>query len=155
MRRTNCPNCGAPIEHYYNYQCPYCKTFLYNTEPNEETERIDIDRYDIRLDGVVIEKAFLHSGFLLTLYCTAYPKLQGYFQEETCIAIEKPKQCGCCIIFDATMVRNLRISSNPLAYLLHILKTHIPPYILESQASLDKIIESVRDCEYIGKGLDF
>lgn len=27
-----CPNCGAPIQHYYNYHCEYCGTFLKNTE---------------------------------------------------------------------------------------------------------------------------
>ena len=25
---TNCPNCGAPIEHIYSHNCPYCNTLL-------------------------------------------------------------------------------------------------------------------------------
>lgn len=35
--QTNCPNCGAPIKHYYNHNCEYCGTFLNNT--NEEIKR--------------------------------------------------------------------------------------------------------------------
>lgn len=25
--KSNCKNCGAPIEHRYNHRCPYCGTF--------------------------------------------------------------------------------------------------------------------------------
>lgn len=33
----NCPNCGAPIEHRYNHQCSYCKTFFdYRVEKTKE-----------------------------------------------------------------------------------------------------------------------
>lgn len=35
--KKNCPNCGAPIEHVYNHQCPYCKTIHnFNVEEKEE-----------------------------------------------------------------------------------------------------------------------
>lgn len=35
--KTNCPNCGAPIEHRYNHKCPYCNTFFdYRVEHIEE-----------------------------------------------------------------------------------------------------------------------
>lgn len=35
--KTNCPNCGAPIEHRYNHKCSYCNTFFdYRVERTEE-----------------------------------------------------------------------------------------------------------------------
>lgn len=37
LKETNCPNCGAPIEHRYNHKCLYCGTFFdYRVERTEE-----------------------------------------------------------------------------------------------------------------------
>lgn len=59
MSKTNCPNCGAPIIHYYNYNCEYCGTFLNNLENMskflEEKEITDIQ--------VSIERSFRTFGY--------------------------------------------------------------------------------------------
>lgn len=48
-KRTNCPNCGAPIRHYYNYCCEYCGTFLNNT--NEEIKNFkNCEVHDVKVD---------------------------------------------------------------------------------------------------------
>lgn len=62
IQKTNCPNCGAPIEHKYNHKCSYCGTFFdYRVERTEEinprymrdVKLIDIerciDRFALRL----------------------------------------------------------------------------------------------------------
>lgn len=41
MERTNCPNCGAPIEHRYNHNCSYCGTFFDYRTPIEETKKLN------------------------------------------------------------------------------------------------------------------
>ena len=71
---TNCPNCGAPIEHYYNYQCKYCKTFLHNTD--EEIKKIK--NTNIHFRNVEIEKDFLSRDILITIYGITFPKAHWY-----------------------------------------------------------------------------
>lgn len=48
--KTNCPNCGASIQHIYNHQCPYCKTLL--DFGIKQTEEIDPRyMYDVEFYG--------------------------------------------------------------------------------------------------------
>lgn len=75
---TNCPNCGAPIEHYYNYQCPYCKTFLKNTD--ETVNRASNKEFII--DRVIVEPSRLASGYDVIMYGHIAPIFQ-YFVETT------------------------------------------------------------------------
>ena len=52
--RTNCRNCGAPIEHRYNHQCPYCDTFFdYRVE---KTKEID-PKYMTNVKVIAIERS--------------------------------------------------------------------------------------------------
>ncbi len=76
--RTNCPNCGAPIEHYYNHKCPYCNTFLKNTD----NEVKDLSNYDLKFQDLEIEKSSCYCGYLLRLICRAYPKFKMYAEGE-------------------------------------------------------------------------
>lgn len=75
---NNCPNCGAPIEHYYNYQCPYCKTFLKNTD--ETVNRASNKEFVI--DRVEIEPDIHQPGYTILIYGYLRPKFQ-YFAEVT------------------------------------------------------------------------
>ena len=73
-KKTNCPNCGAPIEHYYNYQCPYCKTFLHNTD--EQIKKLN--NVDIRIKDVEIERSPITDTIMITLRGFSVPKGQWY-----------------------------------------------------------------------------
>lgn len=75
-KRTNCPNCGAPIEYYYNYKCKYCGTYLHNTD--EELKKIN--NCDYRIDDVYIERNPLRMSFILTIVGYTTPKMH-YFEE--------------------------------------------------------------------------
>lgn len=75
---TNCPNCGAPIEHYYNHQCPYCKTFLKNTD--EKVNRAQNKEFVI--DEVIVEPSRLAPGYDVIMYGHLAPIFQ-YFVETT------------------------------------------------------------------------
>lgn len=49
--QTNCPNCGAPIKHYYNHNCEYCGTFLNNTsEKIKHFKNCDLRNIKVSLD---------------------------------------------------------------------------------------------------------
>lgn len=37
----NCPNCGAPVEHIYSHNCPYCETLL-NSDNVGMKQEIDL-----------------------------------------------------------------------------------------------------------------
>lgn len=73
-KMTNCPNCGAPIEHYYNYQCKYCKTFLYNTD--EEIKKIN--NVNIKVKRVEIERSPINNNIWITIYGVSWPKANWY-----------------------------------------------------------------------------
>lgn len=84
---TNCPNCGAPIEHYYNYQCPYCKTFLKNTD--ETINRASNKEFVV--DKVEIEQDRWQPGYNILIYGHLRPKFQ-YFVEVTAIEMADIKE---------------------------------------------------------------
>lgn len=75
-RETNCPNCGAPIEHYYNYKCKYCGTFLYNTNENIKNFK-NCDVTDIK---VHIEISAELQSIIITIVGRTTPKM--YYLEE-------------------------------------------------------------------------
>jgi len=84
---TNCPNCGAPIEHYYNYQCPYCKTFLKNTD--ETINRASNKEFVI--DEVEIQPDRHQYGYTILIYGHLRIKFQ-YFCEVTAIEMADIKE---------------------------------------------------------------
>lgn len=84
---TNCPNCGALIEHYYNYQCPYCKTFLKNTD--ETINRVSNKEFVV--DRVEIVQDMWQYGYNILIYGYVRPKFQ-YFVEVTEIEMADIKE---------------------------------------------------------------
>ena len=82
-RRTNCPNCGAPIKHYYNYNCEYCGTFLHNTD--EQIKKIE--NADIRIKRVDIERSPIEHSILLTIYGVTFPRTHWYEEGQSEIVI--------------------------------------------------------------------
>ena len=73
-KQTNCPNCGAPVKHYYNYCCEYCGTFLHNTD--EEIK--NLNNVEVTIDRVDIERSPLRHSVIITLTGISTPKLQWY-----------------------------------------------------------------------------
>lgn len=75
-RRTNCPNCGAPILHSYNYNCEYCGTFLVNTD--EELKKYN--NCEIRNVNVCFQFCYERGSVILTIRGFTSPKFQ-YLEE--------------------------------------------------------------------------
>lgn len=61
---TNCPNCGAPIIHSYNYNCNYCGTYLQNTDKSIEK----VGDSDIRIKDIEIVKNIQDYSFIIVIY---------------------------------------------------------------------------------------
>lgn len=109
--RTNCPNCGAVIEHRYNHQCPYCKTFFdYRVERTEEIN----PRYLQNVKLIGIERVPLELNFML-LFEGDYVKWQEaieYGKENTTIILSsddlKPKKVRYAIKIDYENLRNMQ-----------------------------------------------
>lgn len=59
--KSNCPNCGAPIKHYYNYNCEYCGTFLHNTDTDLKLYK----NKDIQVTNVEVEFDYLTHSFIV------------------------------------------------------------------------------------------
>ena len=38
----NCPNCGAPIINSFNYNCPYCNTYIIVTNNEDNKQMIGV-----------------------------------------------------------------------------------------------------------------
>lgn len=86
--KTNCPNCGAPIKHYYNHNCPYCGTFLHNTD--EQLDKFeDIEKnYDIYDEEVIVERRATHFDYEVFIKAKILPKVHWFREiDESCIHI--------------------------------------------------------------------
>lgn len=73
---TNCPNCGAPIVHSYNYNCNYCGTYLNNTDKSIEK----IGDSDIRITEVEIIQSIVEHCFYIVIRAEACKN--SYYYEE-------------------------------------------------------------------------
>jgi hypothetical protein len=73
-KKNNCPNCGAPIEHFFNYQCRYCGTFLHNT--NEKIK--EFNNCDIKVTNVDIERYIHTMNYIITITGWSTPKVMWY-----------------------------------------------------------------------------
>ena len=123
MKQYNCKNCGAPIEHTYNHQCPYCKSILDFNEPEEKTVQFKIEdmvniefrNYEIVPYEDAIRLYF--SGFKLE-----QPKIYEFNGEDTCVSkMEQyinPPKAGFCIQVSRIELEKYGISAI-MRYLYH------------------------------------
>jgi len=101
---NNCPNCGAPIEHKYNHQCPYCKTML--DMRVRETKEIN-PRYMRNVKLIEIENDPVNFGMLRFLFRGDYqyfPQVLEYKKGSDAMVINfediKPFEVSFCIAMD-------------------------------------------------------
>lgn len=74
---TNCPNCGAPIIHSYNYNCNYCGTYLNNTDKSIEK----IGDSDIRIKDIEIVNNIQDYSIIIVIYAETC-KNSYYYEED-------------------------------------------------------------------------
>lgn len=137
---TNCPNCGAPIEHYYNYQCPYCKTFLKNTD--ETINRASNKEFVV--DRVEIEQDMWQLGFNIIIYGHLRPKFQ-YFVEVTTIEMadiqEMSTRKGYSVFIPYKEMLEVKYKHN-IDQLIRYIADRVPPELREADNGR-KIYEKV------------
>ena len=73
---TNCPNCGAPIKHYYNHNCEYCGTLIYNTSEQIKAFK----NCSLRNVRVSIDENPCSISFIISIKGTTVPKM--FYLEE-------------------------------------------------------------------------
>lgn len=101
----HCPNCGAPISHYYNYKCEYCGTFLKNTDE-------DIKKFEncyISNINVDIQDDFIHHGKILSVYGNLVPKCNYYeesFNNMVVLSSDMMKKVGYRILIPYKLIYN-------------------------------------------------
>lgn len=73
-KMTNCPNCGAPIIHSYNYNCLYCNTFLRVADDIEYVENKELSHIEVKVEKMFIEPAILITitGYLSQSFSRCY-----------------------------------------------------------------------------------
>ena len=101
----SCPNCGAPIQHYYNYHCEYCGTFLKNTE--EDIKKFK--NYSVGNIKIEILDDYLHNGKIIKLYGNLVPKCNYYeesFKNVMVISSDNIKKVGYSILIPYGLIRN-------------------------------------------------
>ena len=128
---TNCPNCGAPIEHYYNYQCPYCKTFLKNTD--ETINRASNKEFVV--DRVEIEQDRWQPGYNILIYGHLRVKFQ-YFVEVTAIEMADIKEMSTrkgYSVFIPYKTMNEARYKNSIDTLIRYIADRVPPELREAE----------------------
>lgn len=125
-KKTNCPNCGAVIEHRYNHNCPYCNTFIdYRVERTEEIN----PRYLQNVKLIRFERIPLDYKFMM-VFEGDYIKWQEaieYGKGNTTIILSsddiKPKKIRYAIQIDYKELRE--IQNNTFEFLDNILPFEI------------------------------
>lgn len=103
IEQRYCKNCGSPLQHSYNHQCPYCKTLYDFNAPQEQVVEVKPeDLVDVELKW--IEQGFLHNSLILMFdgYKCPMPKVYEYNDEDNiyisqCENYINPPKCGFCI----------------------------------------------------------
>lgn len=121
MKQYNCKNCGAPIEHTYNHQCPYCKSILDFNEPKEDTvefkieDMVNIEFRDYEIVPFEDAIRLYFSGFKLE-----QPKIYEFNGEDTYVSkMEKyinPPKAGFCI-----QVSRIELEKYGISAIMHYL----------------------------------
>lgn len=138
--QTNCPNCGAPIKHYYNHNCEYCGTFLNNT--NEEIKHFKnccIRNVIVHLD--ISPKSL---DVVISIKGLTYPKI-NYLEEfstDSMIVSSKDlgKSVGYRIVIPLFDFRNF--TYNELAH--KVLKCLPEPFMENADEIMNQLIELVK-----------
>ena len=76
--KTNCPNCGAPIKHYYNHNCEYCGTFLHNTDNEVEM----LNDKEIKIKSVEVRNDYARRSYFV--YIRGITETKGNWWAEGC-----------------------------------------------------------------------
>lgn len=126
----NCPNCGAPIEHRYNHQCRYCKTFFdYRIREVEEINPCYLKNLKVKC---IEHEPF--TGDIILIFKGDYVKWQEaleYSKNNTTILLSaddiKPKEINYAIHFDYFQFKEL--SENNFEPLYNALPFEIDKHI--------------------------
>ena len=121
MKQYNCKNCGAPIEHTYNHQCPYCKSILDFNEPKEDTvefkieDMVNIEFRDYEIVPYEDAIRLYFSGFKLE-----QPKIYEFNGEDTYVSKMEtyinPPKAGFCI-----QVSRIELEEYGISAIMHYL----------------------------------
>lgn len=103
MEQRYCKNCGSPLQHSYNHQCPYCHTLYDFNEPQEQVVEVKPeDLVDVKLRCV--ERGYLQNTLILMFdgYKCPMPKVYEYNDKENNYLSQNevyinPPKCGFCI----------------------------------------------------------
>lgn len=141
-KRTNCPNCGAPISHYYNYKCDYCGTFLHNTD--EKIKKLN--NVDIHIEDIDVEYEPIIHKVLITLRGYSIPRVQFYEEGFDNIFVsgeDVGRRVGYRIALEMDDVLKFMANDDP-AYLIDKLDKSLPPIFDKHQIvyrTMDKILD--------------
>lgn len=138
---NNCPNCGAPIEHKYNHQCPYCKTML--DMRVSETKEIN-PRYmkNVRLVRIEQQPEFDKAFLLFRGDYQYFPQILEYKKYSDAMIINfediKPFEVSFCIAIDNYDLYNMKIEN-----VFKILSEYFP-----EELNVYSVIEAIRNSKY-------
>lgn len=138
---NNCPNCGAPIEHKYNHQCPYCKTML--DMRVRETKELN-PRYmkNVRLVRLETIPELDETHFLFRGDYQYFPQILEYKEKTGAMIINfddiKPFEVSFCISINNIDLYKMRIEN-----IYNILAQYFP-----NELNMHSVIEAIRNSEY-------
>lgn len=98
MSKTNCPNCGAPIEHIYVHNCPYCKTLLNSNNAIKIDDTHNKNLYNIKIVDIVNEPMYYYISIYIKAYLEELPVISQYYDNDYADITEFSSQ-GKCIMF--------------------------------------------------------
>lgn len=136
--RTNCPNCGAPIEHRYNHQCSYCGTFFdYRVEKTKEIN----PRYMTNVKVKSIEKSYLKHNIQVLFEGDYRPFSQ---------ALEYGRQSD-VFVFDAEEFKNQKVYFRVEVPIVELISSEFNPSCILSclpfEMDADVILEALWEFE--------
>lgn len=143
-----CPNCGAPIKHYYNYNCEYCGTFLHNTDE----DILKLNNCDVRIDDIYVEHSQFSNGYELTIVGTSIPRFNYWNEGYDDIYVtdfSQVKKVGYKILLDYKFVFD---KHNNWGEVEEYVFKHLPPAFRTYQDNINKIYDFMYDFIYINKG---
>lgn len=122
MEQRHCKNCGSPLQHSYNHQCPYCHTLYDFNEPQEQVVEVKPeDLVDVKLRRV--ERGFLRNTVILMFdgYKCPMPKVYEYDDmNNSYLSLSEnylnPPKCGFCVELDTN-----ELEKYGLDYVSHII----------------------------------
>lgn len=122
MEQRHCKNCGSPLQHSYNHQCPYCHTLYDFNEPQEQVVEVKPeDLVDVKLRSV--ERGYLQNTLIIKFdgYKCPMPKVYEYNDKDNSYLSKSevyinPPKCGFCVELDIN-----ELEKYGLDYVSHII----------------------------------